>query len=307
MSTASGKKVKQPLKWHGGKYYLSNWLHSLAPPHTHRVYLYAGGLGEMWNWPHEGVSEVANDLNGYLINFYRVLQFELAFKAFKRRMEATPFARDEWKDAAKVMAEAMAKLSPTAVTWASPNVPMAVAFFIWNRQSMAGRMTDFAPPTRSRTRGGRNAEANSWWSAVDGLPEVRARLDGVVVEHTDALKLLRREDKAARQDKKLQTLVYADPTYLMTDVPGEGRTTAGVYQCESDRAHHEALVECLAAGVSVKVMLSGYRSKLYDGLLTPARGWTRHEKKIDNKAQKGSVKRPMTECVWTNYPPPGGS
>jgi hypothetical protein len=68
----------QPLKWHGGKSYLASWLHSLAPPacmnardsndgfgYTHRNIVFAGGLGEFWNWlPYEGISETVNDANG---------------------------------------------------------------------------------------------------------------------------------------------------------------------------------------------------------------------------------------------------
>ena len=288
-------KVRQPLKWHGGKYYLSKWLHSLAPPHKHRVYLYAGGLGEAWNWPHEGVSEVANDFNGYLINFYRVLQNDLAFEQFRRRVEATPFARDEWKNAHRLMSEAMREVPPESVTSRDfPNVSLAVAFFVWNRQSMAGRMDSFTPLTRSRTRGGRNAEVNAWWAVVDGLAEVKRRLDNFVIEHDDALRVLEREDSK-------DTLFYADPPYLVSDEKGVGRSTADVFHVESTLEHHHRLLTYLAGGIKGKMMLSGYRSRLYDEYLTQERGWVRHEKVIDNKAQKSKVKRSMVECIWTNF------
>jgi hypothetical protein len=48
-------------------------------------------------------------------------------------------------------------------------------------------------------------------------------------------------------------------------------------------------------------MLSGYRTELYDGYLTKEKGWTRHEKEIDNKAAKGNTKRKMVECAYVNY------
>ncbi len=286
-------KLKQPLKWHGGKYYLSKWIHSLAPPHTHRVYLYAGGLGEMWDWPHEGVSEVANDLNGYLINFYRVLQREDLFKKLQRRLSVTPFAREEWIGAHILMKEYMRAESPMAFSTA-PDVDLAAMFFIWNRQSMAGRMASFSPLTRTRTRGGRNAETNSWWAAIDGLPEVLRRLNNVVIEQDNALTVLKREDTKG-------TLFYADPTYLVSTEKGVGRTSAGTYHVETPPAHHQFLLDALAKGIKGKMMLSGYRSKMYDDALTAKRGWTRHDKVIDNKAQKGGVKRTMTESLWTNF------
>lgn len=266
----------------------------MAPPHKHRVYLYAGGLGEAWNWPHAGVSEVANDLNGYLINFYRVLKDPRAFKELQRLLSATPFSRIEWEDANATMVRLMAKTRPEAFDPAKPDPKLAALFFVWNRQSMAGRMDTFSPLTKTRTRGGRNAEVNSWWSGIEALPEVRERLDHFVVEHMDAVKLGKKEDKK-------DTLFYADPTYVVSETRGEGRSTADVYAVETTGEMHEQLIEWLAKGIKGKMMLSGYRNKLYDGTLTPERGWRRLEKKIDNKAQKGEVKRSMTEALWVNF------
>jgi DNA adenine methylase len=136
--------IRQPLKWAGGKFYLSRWIHSLAPPHTHRVIGYGGGLGELWNWPHAGVSEVVNDLNGYLINFYRVLQSDKLFAEFRRRVAAVPFARVEWTDAHKAMTALIDKTAPAAYRPGTPDVTVALLFFVWNRQSMGGRMDTFS-------------------------------------------------------------------------------------------------------------------------------------------------------------------
>lgn len=289
--------IRQPLKWAGGKFYLSRWIHSLAPPHTHRVIGYGGGLGELWNWPHAGVSEVVNDLNGYLINFYRVLQSDKLFAEFRRRVAAVPFARVEWTDAHKAMTALIDKTAPAAYRPGTPDVTVALLFFVWNRQSMGGRMDTFSPLTRVRTRGGRNAEANAYWGSVDGLPVVKERFDGVVIEHDDVLRVIDREDAPGM-------LTYLDPTYVMGTAPGEGRTTADLYHVECDEAHHDALLTRLEAGLEGKVMLSGYPSKMYDRRLTKKKGWRRLEKRIDNKTQKGPVKRQMTEVLWLNYDPP---
>lgn len=37
-------KLTGPLKWHGGKSYLADWIISLMPKHLHYVEPYAGGL-----------------------------------------------------------------------------------------------------------------------------------------------------------------------------------------------------------------------------------------------------------------------
>ena len=73
-----------PLKWHGGKYYLASKIVGLMPSHLHYVEPFFGGGAVLfarepeddglWLFPNKGVSEVVNDINGSLINFWRVLQ-----------------------------------------------------------------------------------------------------------------------------------------------------------------------------------------------------------------------------------------
>jgi DNA adenine methylase len=293
------KRVRQPCKWHGGKYFLSSWFHEIAQkaPHKHRVHLCAGGLAEAWEWPSQGVSVVVNDLHGYLINFYRVLQDSKLFAAFQRQVAAIPFARMEWDKANEQMTQMMAQVPASKYRPSPPNVEVAVAFFVWNRQSMAGRMDSFSPLTKTRTRGDRNAEVNAWLATVHGLPEVKSVLDSWVIEHDGDIRVLRREDSK-------DTLFYWDPTYLMGE-EGEGRTTENVYHLEHTFSSHEKIIkELVDRPLKGKMMLSGYRSKLYDDNLTTKRGWTRHDKIIDNKAQKtdsGGAKRKMVECVYTNF------
>jgi len=88
-----------PLKWHGGKHYLAPKIIALMPEHTHYVEPYAGGLSVLLAKDPEGVSEVANDLNGDLTNFWRVLQQDESFGRFRRTLEAVPFSEAEWRDA----------------------------------------------------------------------------------------------------------------------------------------------------------------------------------------------------------------
>lgn len=279
----AGKTI---LRYHGGKRYLSSWLASLAPEHTHRVYAFAGGLGERVNWPAIGVSEVANDVDGVLINLYRVMQDPKLFKAFMERVRSVPFSRLEWNEADITMSASYQAAVQEGWKPPKPSVDLAVAYFTWNRQSMAGRMDCWTPLTRSRTRGDQNAECNSWWNTIEGLPDLRRSLDRVVLECDDALRVCKREDDT-------KTLLYLDPTYLMGE-KGQGRSTGDVYHFETGPEYHENLLKWLVQCRS-KVMLSGYPSPLYDKYL---KKWTRHEKLVDNKAQKGKTKRQMVECLW---------
>ena len=94
------KNLTQPLKWHGGKYYLRNWIVGLMPPHLHYVEPFFGGGGILLardperDWMDtgkeklpaalKGCSEVANDLHGELTNFWKVLQNGDDFEAFRK-------------------------------------------------------------------------------------------------------------------------------------------------------------------------------------------------------------------------------
>ena len=132
------------------------------PPHTHYVEAYAGGLSVLLAKDPEGTSEVINDIDGRLTNFWRVLQQEDSFARFQRVIEAMPFSEREWREAVLVNGH--------------DPVDNAVGFFVHCRQSLAGRMDCFAPLSRRRIRRGMNEQASAWLNAVQGLPEVHARL-----------------------------------------------------------------------------------------------------------------------------------
>lgn len=73
-------RMAQPLKWHGGKFYMARRIVERMPRHLHYVEPYAGGLAVLpahnpddprpWLEPHCGVSEVVNDLDGRLTTFW---------------------------------------------------------------------------------------------------------------------------------------------------------------------------------------------------------------------------------------------
>ena len=291
-------KLTNPLKWHGGKSYLADWIISLMPKHLHYVEPYAGGLAVLlakdpndprhdWvtgNSQFRGTSEVVNDLNGELTNFWRVLQSEKLFGSFKRVLDATPFSQKEWDDAA-AKAENAKKASKS---WHTIFVWDAVSFFVRCRQSRAGSFKSFATLSRNRTRRGMNEQVSAWLNCINGLPEVHNRLKRVVILHDDALKVIRQQDG-------LKTLFYLDPPYVhSTRSPGAIKA----YEYEmSDDDHHEL---CTTIRVCKgKVLLSGYDNEIYDELLCHQQGWTRHDKLIDNKLSNDHV--PVIESVWCNF------
>ena len=86
-------------------------------------------------------------------------------------------------------------------------------------------------------------------------------------------------------------LVYADPPYLP-----ETRTKKKLYAHEMTRVQHVELLRILTS-LPAMVMLSGYRSSLYEDFLEREHGWNR----VDFQAMtRGGVR---TESVWMNFKP----
>jgi DNA adenine methylase len=261
-----------PLKWHGGKHYLAARIVALMPRHLHYVEPFAGGLSVLLAKPAEGVSEVVNDLDGELTNFWGVLQGESTFTCFHRLVEAIPFSEVEWERAERRLVD-------------PDSVRRAVAFFVRCRQSLAGRRDTFAPLSRTRTRRGMNEQASAWINAVEGLRAVHARLRRVVVLNRPAAEVIRQQDGP-------ETLFYLDPPYLH-----QTRSTTGEYRHEMTEQEHRDLLRLIRQAQG-KVMLSGYPSPLYDEALEI---WVRHVFDLPNNAAGGKKKARESEVLWCNF------
>ncbi len=280
--------LTQPIKIHGGKHYIAKKIVALMPPRCknpnkpsprdkgwlHYVEPYFGGGSVLLANDPEGISEVVNDIDRDLLTFWKILSNLKAFQEFKRRIEGTPFCEAAFDEAGFVPENPEPMLR-------------AILFFVRCRQSRQGLRKDFATITRNRTRRGMNEQASSWLSAIEGLPDVHARMSRVVMLNRPAPDVIRNQD-----DRR--TLFYLDPPYLH-----ETRAVKNSYAHEMSKEDHEKLLLQIA-DIRGRFLLSGYRSKLYDDY---ARGykWDRVEIPIDNKAGSGKTKRKMIEVVWANF------
>lgn len=261
-----------PLKYHGGKHYLAKQIISLMPPHLHYCEPYFGGGAVLFEKQHVDTSECVNDLDGELINFWRVIADVGDFALFKRIIDAVPFSESHWAEA--------------RILKGGDVVQRAVAFFIRCRQSLAGRMDVFAPLSRNRVRCGMNEQSSAWISAVNGLERVHGRLKRVVIlGPKDAIEVIQKQDC-------INTLFYLDPPYL-----DETRTAPDVYNYEMTTAQHVLLLDTVNQ-VKGKVMLSGYESQIYNDMLVD---WNKHTFEVANNAAGGKNKRRMVEVLWCNY------
>lgn len=283
-ATCKRSKTDTLLKWHGGKGYLAGsfWDIALAdgwrPMHV--VEPFCGGASFTLEGLARGLpfSFCINDLSREVTNFWKTLQSPSAFGVFCRRVEATPFSQAEWKEARLLLGqEAYANA-------ADPE--RAAQFFVFNRQSLAGRMKGFTGITKTRTRRRMNNEVSAWLSAVDGLREFHVLLKQVLVlDAQPAVDVIRKHDTPG-------TLQYLDPPYVHTT-----RSTTGEYAHEmTDEQHMELLNACHDR--QGRIMISGYPSPLYDNML---KGWTRHTFDLPNNAAGGPEKDRKTEVLWCNW------
>lgn len=288
------KRPGAPIKTHGGKWYLAQEIVRRMPPHLHFVEPFFGGGSVLFardpnrDWYEgasdydgsakmRGSSEIVNDIDGELMNFWESLR--QCGPQMVEDLRITPFSERRWEY------EQRNPYTPID----SPDWRAAVSFFIRCRQSRQGLGKDFATISRNRTRRSENEQVSAWLTAIEGLPDVHARLKRVLILNRPALEVIRTQDGP-------KTLFYIDPPYLPST-----RTVAKAYQYEMSHDDHANLLAILR-GIDGAFLLSGYRSDLYD-CEAETSGWHRVDFDLPNNAGGGKTKRRMTECVWMNFEP----
>lgn len=261
------KRLRPPVKWHGGKHYLAEWIISQFP--RHRVYLepFGGAASVLLNKPPAEV-EAYNDLDLRITRLFRALQSQGS--QFVSRVQFIPYSQKEFDDA---------RTYPTGAT----DLDKAACDFVRWRQSFGGKGKTWSCTT-ARARGGMAGDVNAWWTAIDQLPAIIERLRRVQILNQPAIQAIRRFDAA-------DALIYCDPPYLHETRDINSRDVYGVEMSEEDHRELAAVLnECVSA-----VVLSGYPSPLYETLY---RGWHRVEHNIANHAAGGKFKARKTEVLW---------
>jgi DNA adenine methylase len=251
---------------------------ALLPPHEHYVEPFAGSLAVLLA-KIPSPMETVNDLDGRLMNFWRVLRDQPS--ELERACALTPHSRAEY----------LAAYEP-----ADDELEQARRTWVILTQGRGGQMRSTGWRFYQDPRGAGSSMAAYLGTYADRILPAARRLRNVSLECMDALDLIR--DYGRHPD----VLIYADPPYLgslRTKNKGRCRGPDYDYELRSDEEHAgllEALLGCRAA-----VVLSGYASELYDGLLTT---WFRRE--IAARASNG-VEQARTEVLWSNRPFPQGS
>ncbi len=91
-----GAAVERPaLRYHGAKFRLAPWVLKHFPPHGTYVEPFDGAAGVLLQKP-RSYAEVYNDLDGEMVNFFRVLRNTGQRAALVEALALTPYHRDEF-------------------------------------------------------------------------------------------------------------------------------------------------------------------------------------------------------------------
>jgi DNA adenine methylase len=271
--------LKPPFTYFGGKLKLAERIAALLPPHQHYIEPFAGSLSVLLAKP-SAPMETVNDLDGSLMNFWRVLRDRPA--ELERVCALTPHSRAEYQ----------ACYEPAA-----DDLERARRVWVNLTQGRGGQMKRTGWRFYQDPRGSHSSMPDYLAAYVARICPAAARLANVSLECKDALDIIR------EYGRHPDTLIYADPPYLASlRSLNNGRCRGPDYDHElrSDDEHTELLEALLSARAAV--VLSGYASDLYDGLLTT---WFRRE--IATQTGNGGTDRARTEVLWSNRPFPQGS
>lgn len=200
-----------PFGRYGGKQRIARKIVPLLPPHDKYVEPFAGGAAVLFakgdcvsSVSDRHYIEVINDLDGDVVNVYRVLQNEQKSESLMRRLSCTPYSQSEFCRAHAIYSEHRQDgLLPADVVDADGDVERAWAFLVVVGQGFSFTMTrSWGVDLQGQT------DRPRWFSGtVDRLSPFLSRLRSVYIECVDALECMRKWDSPS-------TLFYCDPPYV---------------------------------------------------------------------------------------------
>ncbi|WP_186056841.1 DNA adenine methylase [Burkholderia gladioli] len=259
------------MRYHGGKYRLAPWIIRHFPPHRCYVEPFGGAAGVLIQKP-RSYAEVYNDLDGDIVNVFRVLRDEGQCRLLVEALQLTPYARDEFNGAYEPADDPIERARRTFIR----------AEMGFGSAGATKGSTGFRIDTRRKY----GTAPQLWERLPDGLAAFCERLQGVMIENRPAADVI-------AQHAAPDALLYLDPPYVHSTRVGGGEAVRN-YAHEMTDTEHAALLQQVRA-LDAMVVLSGYETDLYRDLLP---GWTVNRTNARISAARGTDIR--VECVWIN-------
>jgi DNA adenine methylase len=264
MTDLAPDRPKPILRYAGGKHRLAPWIVAQMPPHKAYVEPFCGSCAVLFAKRPVG-HELINDRNGDLVNLFRVVRDQP--EALCARLSLTPYAREEFRASHAIPVDAdpveRARLFLVRV-WMAHGGKIGTAAG-WRMWRIARKPSDSMPAV---------------W---DALPErvwaVVGRLKEVHIEDRDFREIL-------PMYRRAEALIYADPPYVRSTIGSDRH-----YAYDMNDQDHNELLDLLDEHPG-PVLLSGYRSELYDARLAH---WTRLDTEVN--AYRSTLR---VESLWLN-------
>lgn len=260
--------------WYGGKYSHLDWLLPNLPTCHHYCEPFGGSGAVLLNREPSPV-ETYNDLDGEVVNFFRVLRNNP--DELIRQIGLTPFSREEFALACEISSD----LS---------DLERARRFYVRARQVRTGLAQTASlgrwANCKNTSRSGMSGVISRWLGGVEHLELIAMRLLRVQIENRPAIELIKLYDDE-------NTLFYCDPPYIHS-TRGDNKA----YGYEMTDEQHEELADVLNS-VKGKVALSNYDCDLM-AKLYPEKRWTKVYAPIKQINSTHDIRQ---EVLWINYKP----
>ena len=232
-------KLKTPISYYGGKQSLLKHLLPLIPEHLIYTETFAGGAALLFA-KEEAEIEIINDLNSELVNFYWVATTK--YDDLKVEIDQVLHSRDIHQHARYVY------MNPLFFS----DVKRAWAVWVLCKLSFASKLDgSFGFDKSKRTMSKKIGNAKEAFTL-----ELSERLSRVVIEHDNALKMIKRYDT-------VDAFHFVDPPYINSD--------CGHYEGMFTHIDLMTLLELLA-GIKGKFLLTMYPQEDIE-LYAQKHGW----------------------------------
>lgn len=258
------------LRYHGGKWRLAPWIISFFPPHRVYVEPFGGAASVLMRKP-RSYAEVYDDLDGEIVNVFRVLRDPASAARLHELLTLTPYARAEYELSRQECEDSIERARRT----------VARAYMGFGSDSVSHASTGF----RAMGWGAHRSPTMDLATYPRQIAAFTERLAGVCLECKPAAAIIAQQDRP-------DTLFYCDPPYPLHTRSERQRYAGKGYVHELTDDDHRALAEQLRR-VRGRVVVSGYACDLYDRELYP--DWERHE-----RAHLADGAKQRTEVVWLN-------
>jgi DNA adenine methylase len=267
--------------WFGGKYaHLPFILGAINMSGPHQKFLDCfGGSGVVTLNKAPSPIECYNDLNGDLVNFFRVLRNHRA--VLREKLALTPYSREEYVEALTYDRRCV------------DDIERARRFFVvarMTRNSMAESGASFRwSYAKVLSRRGMSKNVSAWFGGIEGLEDVAARLARVEMERLPAEESIRLHDGP-------DTLIYADPPYVH-----DARASTQDYGAFELDVEGQTRLAATLNNVEGRVLLSGYDCELYRDLYPGWNAYRAQAQKVSASRCSGKGGQTRVEVVWANH------